>query len=189
MSTSTESTRPTSTIVGVELEFLKTFPDDRGFFREVLRRDDAIFQNSFGQWSHSKMGRNTVKAWHFHHRQTDWWYCGVGVIHTVLYDAREESPTYRTKFEIRMGDTDLDPSAYAVVVKIPPGVLHGMKVVSEPAHLFYITDHTYNPQDEGRLPFNTADVPHNWGPEEELITSEKDRKLFIPPYDREKRVK
>jgi dTDP-4-dehydrorhamnose 3,5-epimerase len=172
-------------IQGVEIKQLRSHRDDRGFFREVLRSTDPIFTaGAFGQWSHSLMTRNVVKAWHFHHRQTDWWYLPVGLIETVLVDFREESPTYKEQMIIPMGDSASYPHAQEVLVRIPPGVLHGCRVFSEFAHLFYVTSHTYNPDDEGRIPFDSSLVGYNWG--DDVITSEKDRVLFTPPFPRER---
>ena len=151
-------------IVGVEVKELVSHPDQRGFFREVIRVSDPFFANgnNFGQWSHSKMSKDVVKAWHYHAVQTDWWYCPIGLIETVLFDNREESPTYKQKMVIRMGDASAHGAiAREVCVKIPPGVLHGCKVLSETAHLFYITSVTYDPKEEGRFPFNADFVGHD----------------------------
>lgn len=166
-----------SPIFGVEFKQLKSFPDQRGFFREIIRFSDPFFAGGkFGQWSHSKMTKNVVKAWHYHHVQTDWWYVGMGEIEAVLYDNREESPTFKIKCAFPMGDNS------PVCVKIPPGVLHGLKVQSEEAHLFYITSETYNPNDEGRFSFDSTFVGHNWGTE--AITVENDRRNFQPTSTR-----
>lgn len=170
-------------IHGVEFKLLKSFPDQRGFFREIVRASDSFFEGGkFGQWSHSKMTMNVVKAWHYHHIQTDWWYLALGAVETVLYDKREESPTYKEKLCFRMGDSTLGLDAQELCVKIPPGVLHGCKVISDEAHLFYITSETYNPNDEGRYPFNSELIPHNWGVE--AITAENDRRTFEPTANR-----
>ncbi len=168
------------TIVGVEFKLLKTWPDDRGFFREIVRHNDPVFEGGrFAQWSHSKMTKDVVKAWHFHHVQYDWWYLAAGQAQTVLFDNRPESPTYKTKIEILMGDSEkYGKDTHEVCVRIPPGVLHGLKILSDDAHLFYITSETYNPDEEGRVPFNSELVPHNWGAE--AITVERDRKPFTP---------
>jgi len=181
---------PAKQMVGVEIKDLKTFPDDRGFFREVIRFNDPFFvadskPSNFAQLSHSKMGKNTVKAWHYHHRQTDWWYCGIGVIHAVLFDLREESPTYQKKMEFLLGESEINPEAKALVVQIPPGVAHGCKVISDFAHLFYVTNETYNPEEEGRYPFNSDVVHHDWG-QGEWIVAPKDRVAFEPTAGREK---
>ena len=172
-------------IDGVLIKNLKTHADNRGFFREIIRENDPFFSARFAQWSHSKMTQNTVKAWHYHHKQYDWWYLGLGIIETVLFDAREESKTYKNKLEFKLGDSQEDQDALEVVIRIPTGVLHGCKVISETAHLFYITSEVYDPQDEGRLPFNSHEVPHSWGPPEKLIVAERDKVAFTPPHPRE----
>jgi dTDP-4-dehydrorhamnose 3,5-epimerase len=170
-----------SLIEGVCWKPLVSHNDSRGFFREVIRHTDPLFSGPFGQWSHSKMAADTVKAWHFHHRQTDWWYVPLGSVEVLLVDARDESPTFGTKVVTVLGD---NPGALSAVVKIPPGVLHGCKVQSESAHLFYITSHTYDPQDEGRIAYNSPTVGHDWGGGE-LIVAERDRSDFMPLYMRE----
>ena len=180
-----KNTNEPQTIFGVELKELVSYPDSRGFFRELIRKDDPCFAEGFAQWSHSKMAQNTLKAWHFHHRQIDWWYCPSGALEVVLYDNREESPTYQSKMEFLLGDSAINPDALSVIVRIPQGVLHGCKVLSDSADLFYITSQTYDPEDEGRLPFDTKEVPHNWGSSGALIISERDRTTHIPPYERE----
>ena len=129
------------------------------------------------------MQQDTVKAWHFHHKQVDWWYAGDGVLQCALYDNRKHSPTYGSLVEYKLGETSRDPEALEAVVRIPQGVLHGCKVLTEFASLLYITSQIYDPQDEGRLPFNTTDVPYSWGEESKLIVADNDRRLHVPPYE------
>lgn len=172
-------------IVGVTFKELKSHRDNRGFFREIIRNTDDLFEEGFGQWSHSKMAFNTVKAWHFHHLQVDWWYVPFGLINTILFDNREESPTFGTKLNFLMGDSESYRDALNIVLKIPQGVIHGCQVLSEFAHLFYITSNTYDPEDEGRFPFNSELIPHNWsGDEKDFIVSDNDRRTHIPNYKR-----
>ena len=144
-------------IDGVEIKRLVTRTDERGFFREVLRVTDDVFPEGFGQWSHSRMYHDVAKAWHVHQRQTDWWYVGMGTIKVALYDTRPESPTRGLMQELFMGDGH-EP----VLLKIPPGVAHGCKVLSAAAHLFYITSHTYDPSDEGRIPHDDPAIGYDW---------------------------
>jgi dTDP-4-dehydrorhamnose 3,5-epimerase len=166
----------TQNIHGVEIKRLTTNPDPRGYFRELIRVNDPFFAEGFAQWSHSLMARNVVKAWHLHYRQVDWWYVPLGEIDVVLFDLREDSPTYREKMEFHLGESA--PG----VVRIPPGVAHGLKVVSDSAHLFYITSQIYDPDDEGRHPFDSPLIPHAWGDPATLIVSDRDRQLHVPPY-------
>lgn len=141
-------------IEGVELKSLTTHPDERGFFREVLRIGDI---EQFGQWSHSMMVTGTIKAWHIHQKQTDYWYVPVGIVKAVVCDRRhgramaaleEITRVYKIE-EFLLGDNQP-----AQVLVIPPGIAHGLKVLQGPAHLFYITSREYDPADEGRIPFD-----------------------------------
>ena len=144
-------------IDGVAFKELETHLDERGFFREIIRVNDDFFEEGFGQWSHSLMFAGVIKAWHIHKKQTDWWYVSTGVLTVVLYDKRPESSTYRQIMEIMLGDYH-----DARVLKIPPGVAHGCKCMSGPANLFYITSHTYDPEDEGRIPHDDPEIGYDW---------------------------
>jgi dTDP-4-dehydrorhamnose 3,5-epimerase len=149
-------------IDGVIIKDLVTHGDERGFFREIIRRTDEFFAEDFGQWSHSLMYQGVIKAWHIHRVQTDWWYVGGGVLKVALYDARPESSSHRETMEAMMGDNQP-----ARVLRIPPGVAHGCKCISGPAHLFYITSTTYDPSDEGRIAYDDPGIGYDWlkGPE------------------------
>jgi dTDP-4-dehydrorhamnose 3,5-epimerase len=151
-----------SKIEGVVVRELRTYSDERGFFRELIRVTDDFFHEGFGQWSHSLMFDGVIKAWHLHRIQTDWWYVVCGVLRAGLCDMRTDSPTYKTVMDFLMGD--LQP---AYVIKIPPGVAHGCRTVQGPVNLFYVTSHVYNPEDEVRLPYNEPAIDFDWlkGPE------------------------
>jgi dTDP-4-dehydrorhamnose 3,5-epimerase len=81
---------PEAAIDGVELKELVTHADERGFFREIVRETDPLFEH-FGQWSNSLMYPGVTKAWHVHRRQTDLWYC-IGALKVALYDTRGRIP-------------------------------------------------------------------------------------------------
>ena len=144
-------------IEGVVVKDLDTYGDERGFFREIIRVSDEFFDEGFGQFSHSLMYPGVIKAWHIHEKQVDWWYVVSGVLKVALNDRREDSSTFRQASEFLMGDNQL-----ARVLKIPPGVAHGCKCVSGPAHLLYITSRVYDPKDEGRIPHDDADIGYDW---------------------------
>jgi dTDP-4-dehydrorhamnose 3,5-epimerase len=144
-------------INGVEVRDLQTHRDERGFFREIVRVQDDIFAEGFGQWSHSLMYQGVIKAWHMHAKQVDWWYVGGGVLKVVLYDNRPESETHGELMELMMGE-----GQDAALLKIPPGVAHGCKCMSGPANLFYITSRTYDPDDEGRIAHDDPVIGYDW---------------------------
>ncbi len=149
-------------IDGVIIKDLITHNDARGFFREIIRSTDEFFSEGFGQWSHSLMFNGVTKAWHYHEIQTDWWYVCSGVLRVGLCDIRKDSPTYKQTMDFLMGD--LQP---AQVIKIPPRVAHGCQTAQGPVNLLYVISHTYNPDDECRIPYDDPEIDFDWlkGPE------------------------
>lgn len=99
----------------------------------------------------------TIKAFHFHKHQTDLWVPAAGMLQITLVDLRPESPTFGVKNTLYAGT--LRPWQ----VLVPPGVGHGYKVIGEaPAILVYVTNRIYNPQDEGRIPYNDPSIQYDW---------------------------
>lgn len=141
----------------IDFKNLVTHTDKRGYFREILRCNDDFFSEGFGQWSHSLMFDNIIKAWHYHKIQTDWWYVCSGVLRVGLCDMRESSTTYKQTMDFLMGDHQASQ-----IVKIPPGIAHGCKTVQGPVNLFYVTSHVYNPDDELRIAFDDPEIDFDW---------------------------
>ena len=144
-------------IDGIIIKELTTHTDERGFFREIIRANDDLFAEGFGQWSHSLMYNGVIKAWHLHHVQIDWWYVASGILRVGLCDLRSDSPTHKEKMEFLMGDNQT-----ATVLKIPPGIAHGCKTVQGPVHLLYLTSHVYDPVDEIRIPHDDPEIGFDW---------------------------
>lgn len=145
-------------IEGVILRPLVTHGDDRGFFREIIRVTDAFFDGGFGQLSHSLVHEGVLKAWHGHREQVQWTYVAAGVLHVVMHDERPGSPTEGVTLEWRVGDGQ-DGRVY----RMPPGVVHGYRVLTGPAHVIYVTSGTYDPADEVRLDPDDPRVGFDWG--------------------------
>jgi len=98
-----------------------------------------------------------AKAWHLHEKQTDWMCVLVGDIKLGLFDLRENSPSYRQLMEILMGET-----LGRKVVKIPPGIAHGYRIINGPMHIIYVTDREYDPADELRIPHDDPEIGYDW---------------------------
>jgi dTDP-4-dehydrorhamnose 3,5-epimerase len=145
-------------ISGVMIKELVRHPDERGFFEEMIRKTDEFFAEGFGQVSHSFMHQGVVKAWHIHKTQIDWWYVVQGVIKAALVDMREGSPTYKQQMEIVLGKPE-EPNK---IIKIPPGVAHGLKVLVGPADLVYVTSGIYSKEEEGRIPYDDPGIGYDW---------------------------
>ena len=145
-------------IDGVVVHLMARYPDDRGYFEELIRVTDPWFAEGFGQLSHSKMYPGVIKAWHIHKKQIDWWYVAAGRLLVALHDLRADSSTHQVTQELYLGD-DLPPA----ILKIPAGVAHGCRVIgTEAAHLFYVTSQTYDPAEEGRLAHDDVEIGYNW---------------------------
>jgi len=144
-------------IEGVMVKQLISHPDERGFFTELIRKTDEFFSEGFGQLSHSHMVDGVVKAWHVHKTQVDWWCVISGTIKVALYDTRKDSKTYRNLQEYVIGE-----KGEQSIVKIPPGVAHGLKVIHGPADLVYATSSIYSPEEEGRIPYDDQTIGYDW---------------------------
>ena len=96
-------------------------------------------------------------AIHYHWRQTDLWIPVSGMLQVFLYDLRLDSPTFGRINTVFTGV--LQPWE----LLIPPGIGHGYKVLgTEAARLLYMTDHFYDPEDEGRIAFNHPEIAYDW---------------------------
>ena len=147
-------------IDGVEIRPYDLWPDDRGYFLEVIRLRQGLaadFPVESTQVSAALSYPGTIKAFHFHRHQTDLWVPAQGMFQVALVDLRPESRTFGVKNTLYAGA--LKPWQ----MRIPPGVGHGYKVIGEgAAMLVYVTDRLYNPQDEGRIAYNDASIAYDW---------------------------
>jgi dTDP-4-dehydrorhamnose 3,5-epimerase len=147
-------------IEGVGLQPFAVYPDDRGYFLEVQRIGQglaAAFPPERTQISAAMNYRGTIKAFHYHLQQTDYWTPVTGLFQVVLADLRLGSKTFGARNTLYLGP--MRPWQ----VLIPPGVAHGYKVIGDrDALLVYMTNQFYNPKDEGRLPYDDASINYDW---------------------------
>lgn len=151
-------------IAGVAVEPLHIHADDRGFFAELARLGSGKLagwmipeDNRRIQVSAALTYPGVIKAIHYHFEQTDLWAPISGMFQVFLADFRRHSSTFGLINTLYVGT--LRPWK----ILIPPGVGHGYKVLgTEPGQLVYLTDSYYNPEDEGRLPYNHPNVGYDW---------------------------
>ncbi len=135
---------------------LKKIPDERGMIMHMLRCDDSHFQQ-FGEIYFSVAYPGVIKGWHLHTKTTLNYAVVIGMIKLVLYDNREDSPTYGQINEIFTGEDNYS------LVRIVPGIVNGYKVVGvKPAIVANCATLPYDPEEMIRIdPFN-ADIPYDW---------------------------
>ena len=125
---------------------------------EILRSDWEHFQK-FGQAYVTAAYPHVVKAWHMHKKQSDNFTCIHGMMKVALYDAREDSPTYKEINEFFVGEQN------PILISVPPRVYHGFKAIgTKTAFFLSIPDMPYNydEPDEYRLPPDTDEIPYDW---------------------------
>ena len=145
-------------IKGVKVRKLRLIPDERGYLMEMLRSDWEEY-DKFGQVYITAVYPGVVKGWHYHKIQTDHFICVHGMAKVVLYDGREGSTTHGEVNEFFMGWQN------PTLLKIPPGVMHGFKGISqEMALIVNVPTELYNYEqpDEYRLPAHTDQIPYDW---------------------------
>jgi dTDP-4-dehydrorhamnose 3,5-epimerase len=150
----------TGLIDGVRIQPSALYPDDRGWFLEVARLGAGLvagFSAESTQVSAALSYPHTIKAFHFHRKQTDFWVPVAGMLQVALIDMRPSSPTFGARNTIYAGE--LRPWQ----ILIPPGVAHGYKVIGRgPALLVYVTDRFYDREDEGRIPYDDDRISYDW---------------------------
>jgi dTDP-4-dehydrorhamnose 3,5-epimerase len=150
----------TGVIEGIGIHPYPLWPDDRGYFLEVIRIGQgpgADFNPATTQVSTALSYPGTIKAFHFHKHQTDLWVPASGMFQVALVDLREDSPTFGVKNTLYLG------ALRTWQMLIPPGVGHGYKVIGEtPAMLVYVTNRLYDPTDEGRVAYNDPSIQYDW---------------------------
>ena len=145
-------------IEGVQVKRLKVIPDERGRLMEILRSDEPIFKK-FGQLYMTTAYPGVVKGWHYHKVQWDHFVIVSGMMKVVLYDMRDGSSTKGEVNEFFMGEKN------PVLLRIPPGVAHGMKgmeptggmLINTPSHPYHYTE-----PDEFRIHPHDNDIPYDW---------------------------
>jgi len=145
-------------IEGVIVKQLKLLADERGWLMEILRKDWDVYEK-FGQVYITAAYPNVVKAWHMHKKQTDHLVCIKGMVKLVLYDDRKGSKTKEEINEFVIGEQNPE------LVKVPPEVWHGFKVISQKTALVMNTPtelYNYKAPDEYRLPPDTSEIPYDW---------------------------
>lgn len=130
----------------------------KGILVEILRADDGLLKK-FGQSVFTVSPRGAIKGFHWHKKQDDLWFMATGRARIVLYDRREDSPTFGKKQALYAGRDD-----YKLIL-IPAGVAHGFQVLSkEPVMLFYHVTEMYDTKnpDEERIPYNAPEIGEEW---------------------------
>lgn len=127
------------------------FADDRGW--SYMNQFVGVLDAS-GQVNYSVMYPQVIKAWHRHHKQTDFWLCLHGHLKVGVYDEEKDCGWVKVIGEKAPG-----------VMVIPPPLWHGAATVGDQhAGLLYFVTHQYDPSapDEDRRDWDSV-TGFPWG--------------------------
>ena len=163
--------RAVTMIEGVRTLRLSRHTDDRGFFFEIFRAkvnhpDSRSLAEFFEGAPAAQMNYSVVdadghvKGLHYHLKQDDiWFFPPPSKAKVVLFDIRKGSPTFeKTQVLIAGGGHD-------ILIRIPAGVAHGYRPLSNPCTLLYVVTQTFDPSspDEFRISWDHPAVKDLWG--------------------------
>lgn len=144
---------------------MRAFKDDRN-----RAYNDVFPEIGQGDINISRLYPGTIKAFHRHALQDDYWFVIKGDLRAVL--AKEDPTAVTVKYvQTAIGDMQIVNLAYTVtehylsegdILHIPRGVWHGLQVLgNEEAIMIYHITTKYNPTqpDEERKPW---DAFHTW---------------------------
>jgi dTDP-4-dehydrorhamnose 3,5-epimerase len=153
------------------------FPDDRGFFKEIIRTSEIekILGKEFiiKQANHSRSTKNTLRGIHI----APWnklIYVVKGKVQAVVADCRKDSATFGKHESIIIGEENKSS------IFIPAGCGNSYLVLSEDADYIYLTDQEYAPNLEKSIAWNDSTLAIKWQLEGEPLLSEKDK--MNPPF-------
>jgi dTDP-4-dehydrorhamnose 3,5-epimerase len=166
-------------LAGLVLVTPKVFGDDRGGFAELYKRSDfeangvaeAFVQDN---WSRSRGG--VLRGLHFQNypkAQGKLVSAVRGEILDVAVDLREDSPTYKQWYSVRLSEQN------HLMLYVPAGFGHGFCVLSDSADVAYKVTAEYDPSLELGFAWNDPEIGVDW-PLHEPTLSERDQKL--PPW-------
>jgi dTDP-4-dehydrorhamnose 3,5-epimerase len=143
-------------IDGVSFRPLKVNLDGRGDVIEMWSEPWGYTAPAHVYQSATDYG--VVKCWHLHEIHTDQFAITRGKIQVTVVDVREESSTFGSV------DTFIVGSQLPGFIRIPPGLMHGWKALSQPEVIVYnFQSHVYDSGDEFKFAWDCV-LPEVWQP-------------------------
>jgi dTDP-4-dehydrorhamnose 3,5-epimerase len=146
-------------IEGVHVREVRHVPRDHGIITEIFRPEWDTTGLPVAQIYQSRLFPGAIGAWSCHMKNIDRLFINQGHMKLVLFDGREQSPTFRRINEYHVGD------ARPAMVVIPIGVWHGLQNLGTTDALmlnFPTKPYNYEDPDHYRLPFDTPEIPYSW---------------------------
>jgi dTDP-4-dehydrorhamnose 3,5-epimerase len=147
-------------IQDVVVKELTTLPDHRGSVCEIYRPEWGIHPDPLVFVYQIMIRPGQVKGWQKHLKQDDRLFISQGTVQVVLYDDREDSPTYGMVNELFFSEQN------RALFVIPAGVYHAIKNVDPTKDAVLVNVPTrpydYKDPDKYRLPLDNEIIPYTW---------------------------
>jgi dTDP-4-dehydrorhamnose 3,5-epimerase len=149
---------PIADVIRIEPQ---VFGDARGFFLETWQAPKfaaAGIDVNFVQDNHSRSAQWTLRGMHMQieHSQGKLVRVSAGSVFDAVVDLRRSSPTFGRWWGCILSDENHH------MLWIPPGLAHGLLVVSETADFLYKCTDVYSPAHERTLAWDDATVGIEW---------------------------
>ncbi|MCR9251595.1 MAG: dTDP-4-dehydrorhamnose 3,5-epimerase family protein [bacterium] len=146
-------------IDGVKIKQMKNVIKNEGLLTEIYRSDWELDDTIVDQVFQIKMNPNSVSGWHAHEFTTDRIFINKGFIKVVLFDSRQDSPTYKVINEFKAG------IERPMILTIPPKVFHAVQNIHfAESSLLNLVDiaYQYEDPDHWRVPLDHPDIPYKF---------------------------
>ena len=146
----------------------KSFKDNRGYFKELLKENKIKKRFLFTVMSYSK--KNVIRGLHLQKKKSQGKFITVlkGKIYDVALDLRKKSKTYGKYFSITLSEKN-SKSIY-----IPPGFAHGFCGMDKENYIIYSCTKYRNKASERAIKYNDKELNIKW-PIKNPIVSIKDK--------------
>ncbi len=165
----TDQTYITKTeLEGVLLLNRPSFADDRGFFREVFRKNDLEAavgaELNFVQSNHARSSKNTLRGIHI----APWSklitiMCGE--IQAVIVDCRPDSATFGKHISVQLGESNFG------ALFVPPGFGNSYLVTSEQCDYNYLVTDYWAPGKETSIRYDDPDLNIEWQTKSPILSA------------------
>ena len=156
---------------GIEIHTRPLFTSELGLFSEIYRKNN--FSEGFVQDSFSISNKkNTLRGMHFQNQpfgQAKLVTVLSGSIVDFVVDIRKNSPTFKEYASIELSKDN------GKMIYIPEGFAHGFQTLEENTCVFYKLSSYYSPEHEITLKWDDPTIGIEWGEQNTVQMSEKDK--------------
>jgi len=145
----------------------KSFKDNRGYFRELIREEKISKKFPFLVMSFSK--KSVIRGLHIQQKKSQGKFISVikGKIFDVAVDLRKNSKTFGKYYQCTLSEKN------GKSVFIPPGFAHGFQALESENYIVYSCTQYRHSKSEKSIQFNDKKLNIKW-PIKKKIVSKKD---------------